>query len=303
VSKQLTTTTQCGFVTIVGRPNVGKSTLFNHIVGQALSITTNKPQTTRHQILGVKTFDNTQMVFIDTPGLTQDPSYALQHYMNQTLRDALSDVNVILFVVEALNWKDGDTAALNMLEHTDTPVILAINKVDEVQDKRQLLPFIDQLNQKRHFEQIVPLSAMDGTNVDVLEQAISWLLAHDEFFFPEDVTSASSDEFLAAEVVREKLMRVLGQEVPYALTVETEQMRIHDNGVLVIDALIWVEKPGQKKIVIGRKGAMLKKIGEKARLSMEKLFGQRVYLQLWVKVKRGWSNDEKALQRFGYNKS
>jgi GTP-binding protein Era len=292
---------QSGFVAVMGRPNVGKSSLCNHIVGRKVSITSQKPQTTRHQITGIKTNEQAQMVFVDTPGLSQQaPNYALQRYMDSMARHALRDVDVVLFVIEATQFNDEDRAVLEQVQQAHCPIVLAINKVDVIKDKSRLLPFIETINNYTRFEEIIPVSAEDSTNIDVLEKALSQYLPEQEFYFPPSMTTVTSDQFLASEVVREKLMRVLGQEVPYALTVETEDFVIK-NDVLHIHALIWVEKPGQKRIVIGRKGAMLRKIGQKARHSMEALFGHRIYLELWVKVKRGWSDDEKALQRFGYN--
>lgn len=289
-----------GFVAVMGRPNVGKSSLFNHIVGRKVSITSQKPQTTRHQITGIKTHEHAQMVFVDTPGLSeQAPDYALHRYMDSMARYALRDVDVVLFVVEAIRFNDEDKAVLEVVRQAGCPIVLAINKVDTIRDKSRLLPFIETMNNRAGFEEIVPVSAEDSTNIDVLENTLTQYLPEQEFYFPPDMTTVTSDEFLASEIVREKLMRVLGQEVPYALTVETEDFAIK-NDILHIHALIWVEKPGQKRIVIGRKGAMLRKIGQKARVSMETLFGHKVYLELWVKIKRGWSDDEKALQRFGY---
>ncbi len=294
----------CGFVVLVGRPNVGKSTLFNAMLGQKISITADKPQTTRHRIMGVKTVHNTQMIFLDTPGLNKvlAPKHALHKYMTEVTVQSLEEVNVAVFMVEALKFTENDEAILRSLVEKKLPIILAINKVDRVKEKEELLPYMHELSQKAEFAATVPMSALNSQNIDILQKEIEKYIPEDDFYFPPDVSTASSDEFLAAELVREKLMRLLGQEVPYALTVEIEVFEVK-NKKLQVNALIWVERDGQKRIVIGKKGEMLKKVGISARRSMESLFGEHVNLQLWVKVKRGWSDDERALQRFGYKSS
>lgn len=293
-------TTQCGYVAIVGRPNVGKSTLLNHILGQKISITSRKPQTTRHRLLGIKTEGATQAIYVDTPGLHQTSEKAINRYMNRAASTTIKDVDVVVFVIEKIVWTEADEWVLKQVKRSHCPVILAVNKVDKVKDKKQLLPFLESLKKKMDFAEIVPLSALHHTNLDVLEQAINKRLPEDRHFYPEDQITDRSSRFMAAEMVREKIMRQLGAEVPYAMTVEIEQFE--DSGKsLHISALILVEREGQKRIVIGNKGSRLKLIGEEARKDMELMFERKVMLKLWVKVKSGWSDDERALRSLGYD--
>ena len=289
----------CGFVAILGRPNVGKSTLINHLVGQKLSITSRKPQTTRHRLLGIKTTDNAQIIYVDTPGLHQPSGRALNRYMVRAATSAIADVNLILFVVESLHWNEDDDWALKKIQRAQCPVILVVNKVDKVADKKRLLPFLEILNQKRNFADVMPLSAKKAADVQVLQELIINYLPESIALFPEDQISDRGERFFAAEMIREKLMRRLGQELPYALTVEIEEFK-QEKELLRIAAIIYVEKAGQKRIVVGANGEVLKKIGQEARLDMQKMFGHKVFLQLWVKVKSGWSDDEKSLQSLGY---
>jgi len=293
-------TQRCGYVAIVGRPNVGKSTLLNRILGQKLSITSRKPQTTRHQILGIKTEDDLQVVYVDTPGLHKDDKgKALNRFMNRTASEALRHVDLVVFMIDRTAWTEEDQLVLDKLEHLHCPVILAVNKVDQLKDKEALLPQLEELSAKRHFDVIIPISAEKGHNVERLEHEVESRIPEGVHLFPEDQITDRSSRFVAAELVREKLMRNLGEEVPYGTTVEIEEFK-HDGRVLHISALILVEREGQKRIVIGDSGAGIKTIGRDARMDMEKMFDTKVMLNLWVKVKRGWSDNERALQSLGY---
>lgn len=290
---------RCGYVALVGRPNVGKSTLLNHILGQKLSITSRKPQTTRHRLLGIKTTETSQIIYVDTPGIHQQAGKAINRYMNRAATSTIEDVHVVVFIVEALKWTDEDEMVLSRIKSSNVPAILAINKVDRIEDKDRLLPFLQEVSSKYDFKEVVPVSALRNTNVPELEKLIEQQLEVSEPFYPEDYITDRSSRFLAAEIVREKLMRTLGQELPYNITVEIEQFK-EENNRLLINALIWVERDNQKAIVIGKKGQQLKKIGTQARQDMQKLFDNKVHLELWVKVKEGWSDDERALQSLGY---
>lgn len=289
----------CGYVAIVGRPNVGKSTLLNRILGQKISITANRPQTTRHRIIGVKTTQNYQVVYVDTPGLHLGGKRAINRYMNRTASGSIADVDVIVFVVDAMRWTEEDEYVLEKLSQTTAPVFLAVNKVDTIPNKQDLLPHLQKLSEKRDYLQIIPLSAQTGEGVERLELGIESILPESPPFFPDDQITDRSERFLAAELVREKLVRSLVQELPYSTTVEIEKFSI-EKGVRHIHAVIWVEREGQKGIIIGKKGQQLKRIGELARKDMERAFDGKVFLQLWVKVRSGWSDDERALRSLGY---
>lgn len=290
---------KCGYVAVIGRPNVGKSTLINRILGQKLNITSRKPQTTRHNLLGIKTHDDCQAIYVDTPGMHTREVKAMNRVMNRSAESVIHDVDVILFVVEKLKWTDEDQAALTKLEQTKCPVILVINKVDQIEDKDQLLPFLEKLSARRNFEEIIPLSALTGIAVDHLETLIHERLPEGPHFFDGDQLTDKSERFLAAEIVREKIMRQLGNELPYATTVEIEQFR-QEGKVTHIDALILVERESQKTIVIGEKGKRLKTIGTDARKDIEHLLDAKVMLKMWVKVKRGWSDDDSTLKNLGF---
>ncbi|WP_280554614.1 GTPase Era [Halomonas sp. 25-S5] len=296
-------TTTCGFVAIVGRPNVGKSTLMNRILGQKVSITSRRPQTTRHQVMGIKTEGEAQYIYVDTPGIhimAKDRNKAINRFMNQAAVQALRDVNCVVFIIDRTRWSDEDQVVLQRLEHVEAPVVLAVNKVDRLQDKASLLPWLEQVGARRDFAAIVPISAKHGTNVPELEGEVAKHLPESVHYFPEDQITDKSQRFLAAELVREKVMRQLGDELPYQMTVEIEEFR--DEGRVVhISALILVERAGQKKILIGENGERIKNIGREARLDMERVLGAKVMLNLWVKVKRGWSDDERALKSLGYD--
>jgi GTP-binding protein Era len=292
---------RCGFVSIVGRPNVGKSTLLNKLIGQKLSITSRKPQTTRQQILGIKTEGTTQIIFIDTPGLHQadDSGRAINRYMNRAAKSAFSGVDVIVFVVDAKRWTEADDRVIEALTYCELPVILAINKIDKIDSKTALLPFIEKVSEKMTFTQMVPISAKTTQQLDRLEACIQEYLPEGVHHYPADQITDRTDRFLAAELVREKIMRQLGDELPYQVAVEIEEFS-QKGKILHISALILVERDGQKAIVIGEKGERLRLIGQEARLDMEKAFESKVMLKLWVKVKGGWSDDDRALRSLGY---
>ncbi|MRI34871.1 GTPase Era [Endozoicomonas sp. OPT23] len=296
--------TRCGYVAIVGRPNVGKSTLLNHILGQKLSITSRRPQTTRHQVLGIKTENNTQTIFVDTPGMHKVEKRAINRYMNRAATSALTGIDAVVFVIDRLQWTEEDQLVLNKLSHLKCPVILALNKVDRVQDKAEMMPFLQEIAAKRDFKAIMPLSALNGHNLKELEVLIDDLMPEGIHFFPEDQITDRSSRFMAAELVREKIMRQLGDELPYEMTVEVEEFQheMRPKGpLLTISAVILVERPSQKAIVIGDKGSRLRQIGQDARLDMEKMFDSKIMLNLWVKVKGGWSDDDRALKSLGYD--
>ncbi|KPP98108.1 MAG: GTP-binding protein Era [Marinobacter sp. HL-58] len=289
---------RCGFVAIVGRPNVGKSTLLNHILGQKLSITSRKPQTTRHQVLGIKTEGPVQAIYVDTPGMHEEEPRAINRYMNKAATSALKDVDVAVFVVDQLAWTTADDMVLEKLSSLKCPVILAVNKVDRIENREALLPHLDMLSRKRDFAEIIPLSALKGMNLEPLEKAVGRFLPQSVHFYPDDQITDRSERFMASEMVREKITRQLGAELPYSVAVEIEEFR-KDGKTLHISALILVEREGQKKIIIGDKGERLRRIGQEARTDMERLFDSKVMLRLWVKVKRGWADSDRALKSLG----
>ena len=290
---------RCGYVAIVGRPNVGKSTLLNYLLRQKISITSRKPQTTRHQVLGIKTDGPNQVIFVDTPGLHKSAGKAINRYMNRAATAAIKDVDLVLLVVDRTAWTDEDEMVLQQVLQSGLPTILVVNKVDLLADKSELLPHLEVLAAKAEFAAILPLSALQRHNIEELESEILNFLPESVHLFPEDQITDRSQRFLAAEIVREKIMRQLGDELPYAVTVEIEDFS-QDGNVLHIAALILVETKGQKKIVIGEGGSRLRAIGTEARTDMEPLFDSKVMLRLWVKVKAGWSDDERALRSLGY---
>ncbi len=292
--------TYCGFIAIVGRPNVGKSTLLNQLLGQKVSITSRKPQTTRHRIMGIDTDGAYQAIYVDTPGLHIEEKRAINRLMNRAASSSIGDVELVIFVVEGTNWTPDDEMVLNKLKSLRCPVLLAINKVDNVTDKTKLLPHIGFLSQQMDFLDVVPISAEKGMNVDTIAKIVRNCLPEAIHHFPEDYITDRSQRFMASEIIREKLMRFLGEELPYSVTVEIEQFVTNDLGGYDIHGLILVEREGQKKMVIGNKGAKIKKIGTEARMDMEDLFENKVHLELWVKVKAGWADDERALRSLGY---
>jgi GTP-binding protein Era len=290
----------CGHVALIGRPNVGKSTLMNHLLKQKISITSRKPQTTRHRILGINTSEAGQIIYMDTPGMHSGGKRALNRYLNRTADTTLLGVDLVVWLIDGLSWHEYDEVIFKKLEQAGLPVILAVNKVDKLKDKDAILTFFNEAQHRFPFVHLVPISALKRTNLDQLESLIIELLPEGDLIYPEDQVTDRSERFLCAEIIREKLTRRLGDELPYALTVEIE--RYEENpGITKIYALIWLEKPSQKNIVIGEQGDVLKKVGTDARHDIEKLIGQKVYLQLWVKVKKGWSDNERALQSLGFN--
>jgi GTP-binding protein Era len=295
-----TETRRCGYVAIVGRPNVGKSTLLNHLLGQKISITSRKPQTTRQRVLGIKTEADHQIIFVDTPGLHKDAQKALNRYMNRTASAAIRDVDLVLLVVDRTAWTDEDSMVLEQIQQSGRPCLLVVNKVDLLEDKSALLPHLQVLADKGQFAAILPVSALRRHNVEELEQEILKFLPVSEHFFPEDQITDRSQRFLAAEIVREKIMRQLGEEIPYSISVEIEEFAL-DGELLNISALIFVERKGQKIILVGEGGSRLRSIGTDARRDMELLFDCKIMLRLWVKVKSGWSDDERALRSLGYD--
>jgi len=288
-----------GYVAIVGRPNVGKSTLLNHILGQKISITSRKPQTTRHRIMGIKTEGTSQALFVDTPGIHQDAPKAINRYMNRAATSSMVDVDLVLFVVDGLKWTDNDMHVLTSLKNSHSSVILVVNKVDRVEDKQRLLTHLQFLAEQFEFKEIFPVSAIKGDNLDELEEKIMTFLPEGKPFYDEDQITDRSERFMVAELIREKIMRQLGDELPYEMTVEVEEF-LCEPGLITISAAILVERDSQKSIVIGKQGQRIKKIGTDARLDMEDLLESKVMLNLWVKVKSGWSDDERALRSLGY---
>ena len=295
-----TETGRCGYVAIVGRPNVGKSTLLNHLLGQKISITSRKPQTTRQRVIGIKTEADHQIIFVDTPGLHKDAEKAINRYMNRAASSAIRDVDLVVLVVDRTAWTEEDSMVLEQIQQSGRPCLLVVNKVDLLEDKSVLLPHLQVLADKGQFAAILPVSALRSHNIEELEREILNFLPVSEHFFPEDQITDRSQRFLAAEIVREKIMRQLGEEIPYSISVEIEEFTL-DGEILHISALIFVERKGQKIILVGEGGSRLRSIGTDARRDMELLFDCKVMLRLWVKVKSGWSDDERALRSLGYD--
>jgi len=290
---------RCGYIALIGRPNVGKSTLLNRILGQKISITSRRPQTTRHRVLGIKTLPAAQLIYVDTPGIHAFSGRAMNRHMNRTASNVLLDVDVVVFLVEGQRWTADDEMVLQKLGQITSPVILALNKIDLLGNREELLPRLQELSEKRSFEQVIPISASKGDNVAELEAVIEELLPAAPPLFPEDQVTDRSVRFLASELIREKLFRKLGKELPYGLTVEIEQFK-SGAAITHIHALIWVERNSQKNIVVGKQGRVLKDVGTDARRDIEELIGGKVNLKLWVKVKEGWADDERALHSLGY---
>lgn len=290
----------CGYVALIGRPNVGKSTLMNHLLKQKISITSRKPQTTRHRILGINTTEAGQIIYVDTPGMHDNEKRALNRYLNRTAETSLLGVDVIVWLIDGLSWHEYDEIIFKKLEQAGLPVILAVNKIDKIKDRDKILSFFDTARHRFPFVHLVPISALRAINLDVMEGLVISLLPESDRIYPEDQVTDRSMRFLAAEIIREKLTRRLGDELPYSLTVEIERYEEKPT-ITKIYAIIWLEKLSQKNIVIGTQGEVLKKVGTDARLDIEKLIDQKVYLQLWVKVKKGWADDERALLSLGLN--
>ena len=291
---------QSGFIAVVGRPNVGKSTLINELIGQKLSITSHKPQTTRHRIHAIDTQTNYQMIFVDTPGIHIGNKKAINSYMNKTASSSLSDVDMILWLVEAPKWTKEDQRVMEHLTKIKVPIILCVNKIDNLNTKDEILPYLENLGEKFQANEVFPLSAFKKNHTNGLRKLILKHLPQQEALFESDYVTDRSQRFVVAEFIREKLMRNLSNELPYDLTVEIEKFDL-DGQMYRIAARIFVEKPSQKGIVIGDKGKMLKQIGEESRVSIEGFLEKKVFLELWVKVRQGWSNDKRALASLGYD--
>ncbi len=290
---------RCGFAAIVGRPNVGKSTLLNALIGTKVSIVAPKPQTTRHRILGILTRPHSQIIFVDTPGIHSQARRVMNQYMNRSALSSLADADVLLLVVEPLQWTEDDERVLERVRESGRPVLAVVSKVDRVHDKRRLLPYLKELARRTDFKAIVPLSAEKHDNLGKLPKLIESLLPESPPLFPTDQVTDRSERFLAAEIIREKLTWRLREELPYGLTVEIERFA-EEGGRTLIGAIVWVERPGQKAIVIGAGGERLKEIGRLARLELNELLKKSVHLELWVKVKENWADSEQALKSFGY---
>ena len=288
---------RAGLIAIVGCPNVGKSTLLNRLVGQKISITSRKPQTTRHRITGILTHDDAQYVFVDTPGFQTKYHNALNRAMNRSVVQSLQDVDAVLLVIDALQFNGRDRQVLKLL--SSRPALLVINKIDKLADKKQLLPFIEKVSKEHHFSAIVPVSAQKNLQLKELLQTVREFLPENPPLYPADEITDRNERFLAAESIREKVFRQLGEEVPYAVSVVVDDF-VFERGLRRIQASIIVDKSSQKAIIIGAKGEKLKAIATQAREDMEKLFGGKVFLQVWVKVKSGWADDAQALKKLGY---
>ena len=292
--------TRCGYVAIVGRPNVGKSTLLNHILSQKVSITSSKPQTTRHQLLGIKTESSVQTLYVDTPGIHTEEKKAINRYMNRNAKSVLRDVDVVVFVTDRTEWSTDDKLVAELVKQSPGRLIVAINKIDLLKDKTRLLPQLQKMQAIFPDTDLIPISAETGDNTDKLEEVISGYLPESPFYFEEDQVTDRTERFMVSEIIREKMMRQLGEELPYALTIQIEQFK--DEGKLVrIEAVVFVEREGQKIILIGSGGSRLKRIGTDARKDIERLLGKKVMLNIWAKVKSGWSDSDRAIKSLGYD--
>ncbi len=293
-------TTYCGYIALIGRPNVGKSTLLNRILEQKLSITSRKPQTTRHSILGIRTEGEHQFVYVDTPGIHQGSKKTMNRMMNKTATSVLRDVDTVAFLVDGTHWEDEDEYVLELIKKIDVPCFLLVNKVDKIVDKSKLLPWLETLSQRHNFTAIIPISAKTGVQVDTLQEKLKAFLPEGPHLFPEDQFTDRSTRFLCAELLREKIFRLCGQELPYSTTVEIESFK-EEEAMIRIHALILVDKENHKRMVIGDKGSKLKEMATTARVDMEKMLGKKVFLQCWCKVKSGWSDNERLLKQLGYD--
>lgn len=293
-------TTYCGYIALIGRPNVGKSTLLNNIIQQKVSITSCKPQTTWHRIIGINTINEYQFVYVDTPGIHLGKRKALNTVLNKTAKSALYEVDVIVFMIEGTRWTEEDEYILSLIKKSSpTPCILLINKVDKIADKSTLLPYLKKLSHFYNFAEIIPGSAKTGLQIDLLQQELKKFLPEGPHLFDDEASTDRSVPFLCKELLREKIFRLFGQEIPYSTAVEIESFK--DEGKLVrIHALIFVNKPSQKQMIIGKHGDKLKEVATKARLEMEKIIGKKIFLHVFCKVKAGWIDDKNQLQQLGY---
>ena len=291
---------RCGYVALVGRPNVGKSTLLNHLVGRKLSITSRKPQTTRHILLGVETSGSAQAIYVDTPGIHEGGGRAVNRYMVRTAKSALMDVDIVVLVVERMRFGDDDQRVVDMVKAARGRKLCVINKIDQMEAREQLLPAIARIAALDVFEAIIPVSALRGTGLDQLKHEVIVRLPEGPHLFPADQVTDRSERFIASEIVREKLMRRLGDELPHRITVAVDRYVVKER-IVEIDATIYVEREGQKAIIIGRNGALLKSVGQDARADIEALIERKVMLRTWVKVKAGWTNNESGLKRLGFD--
>lgn len=290
---------RCGFVALAGRPNVGKSTLVNRLIGSKISIVTPKPQTTRHRIVGVRNDVDTQFLFVDTPGLQSGRQSLMGQTMNRNAETSMADADIVLFVVDSAGITPADEHVLETIKRHDVPIVAVLNKIDRIKARSKLLPLLDDLSKRHTFKAVVPIAALDGDNVEALLAVLREAMPEGPWLYPDDQLSDRGDAFRAGELIREKLMMALEDEVPYGLAVEIDRMGPGERG-MHIDATIWVERESQKPIVIGKKGERLKEIGRAARLDIRGMLRQRVHLTLWVKVKKNWSDNERSLQSLGY---
>ncbi len=293
-------TTYCGYIALVGRPNVGKSTLLNRLLQQKVSITSRKPQTTRHRILGISTQENHQFVYVDTPGLHQSSKKTMNRLMNKTAINVLRDVDLVAFVVDGTHWDEEDEYVLRLIKQVSVPCFLLINKIDKIADKGKLLPGIAGMGERHAFAGIIPISAKTGLQLDVFQRQLQAVLPEGPHLFDSDQVTDRPTRFLCAELLREKIFRLCGQELPYSITVDIESFK-EEESIIHIHALILVEKENHKRMVIGDKGQKMKEMATSARLDMEKLLGKKVFLQCFCKVKSGWSDDERLLKQLGYD--
>jgi GTP-binding protein Era len=291
--------TFCGYIALIGRPNVGKSTLLNRILQQKISITSRKPQTTRHSILGIDSKGPYQWVYVDTPGIHQSSKKVMNKVMNKTATSVLRDVDAIAFIVEAMVWKPEDEAVLHLIKSTNISCFLIINKVDKIKDKAVLLPWLEKISRLHTFAKVIPLSARTGIQVDTLQEQLKPLLPEGPHLFGEDQITDRSIRFMCSELVREKIFRLCGQELPYSTTVEIESFQDEET-LTTVHALIWVDKESHKRMIIGDKGSKLKEIATEARKDMERLIGKKVFLRCWCKIKSGWADSERSLKQLGY---
>ena len=296
----MTDSKRCGYAAILGRPNVGKSTLLNTMLSQKVSITSRKPQTTRHRLLGIKTTDLIQVLYVDTPGIHGDEPRAINRYMNRSAKSAIRDVDAIVFLLDRTEWNSDDQLVADSIAGSKARVFIAVNKIDQIKNKRVLLPQLSRIQKLVPEAEIIPISAATGENVQELESLVEAAMPTSPFYYPDDQVTDRSERFLVAEIIREKLMRQLGDEIPYALTIQIDNFKWKKT-TIHIEATIFVERDGQKAILIGKKGKKLKQIGSEARSDMEGLLEAKVMLTTWVKVKTGWSNDDRALKSLGYD--